>query len=110
MQPLRLKMALGDLSARFAWIRDHVESKPQLLVRYGVIDREALDRERTTLRELHAAMRTSGARSVSQVHYAILEATGDISVFPYDSFDTGKQDLLADIVQASGPNAASAPA
>ncbi len=79
-------------------------------MRDGVIDREALDRERITLRELHAAVRTSGARSVSQAQYAILEVTGDISVFLYDHSGRGKQDLMADIVQAPGPHVASAPA
>ncbi len=92
-----LTMALEELSARFRWVRNRVESKPRLLVRDGVIDHEALDRERTTLRELHAALRTSGARSVSQVRYAILEVTGDISVFLSDSSKACNQDLLADI-------------
>lgn len=101
-----LTTALEKLSARFKWVRDHVESRPQLLVRDGVIDREALDKERTTLRELHAALRTSGARSVSQVQYAILEVTGEISVFVYDSSAPDTQDLLASIVQDNDAKAA----
>jgi len=104
-----LTMTLEELSDRFQWVCNHVESKPRLLVLNGVIDHRALNKERTTLGELHAALRTSGARSVSQVQYAILEVTGDISVFLYDSSDTDKQDLLADIVQASGPHVASKP-
>lgn len=101
-----LTMALDELSARFQWVRNHVESKPRLLVRDGIIDRNALDKERTTLRELHAALRTSGARSVSQVQYAILEVTGEISVFLCDSSGTDNEDLLATIVQRPDPQVA----
>ena len=105
-----LTMALEELSARFHWVRNRVESQPRLLVRDGIVDRQALDRERTTLRELHAALRTSGARSMSEVEYAILEVTGEISVFLSKGEAPGDEDLLTAVVQASGKPAAVAPA
>ena len=104
-----LTMALDELSARFHWVRNHVESQPRLLVRDGIVDHQALNRERTTLRELHAALRGSGARSLSEVEYAILEVTGDISVFLSKNGEPGDQDLLTAVIQAGKP-AAVAPA
>ena len=64
-----------------------------MLVRNGKVDWDALRRERTTRRELFAELRIKGARSLSQVDAAILEVTGDISVFVNDRKD-GNDDLL----------------
>lgn len=74
-------------------VRDQVESCPRVLVRDGVIDEAALGKERTNKRELHAALRYAGARSIEQVEVAILEVSGDISVFLSDR-PTARSDLL----------------
>lgn len=78
-------------------LRDYIESHPSVLVTDGVIDHESLNRERTTLRELHAQMRVGGARSVSQVRYAILEVSGEFSIFLNDS-EPVEEDLLDYVV------------
>jgi uncharacterized membrane protein YcaP (DUF421 family) len=80
-----LTLGLEFLSEKFRPVRDYVESRPRILVRAGRIDWEALDRERTTRRELFAELRRNGARSLAQVDYAILEVTGEISVFLNES-------------------------
>ena len=72
------------LSERFRPVRDYVESRPRILVKDGEIQWQALNSERTTRRELFAELRIKGARSLSQVDFAILEVTGDISVFLND--------------------------
>ena len=76
-----LTMLLELVSEKSRGVRDYVESRPRVLVREGEVDWKALDRERTTRRELFAELRIKGARSLSQVDVAILEVTGDISVF-----------------------------
>jgi uncharacterized membrane protein YcaP (DUF421 family) len=77
-------------------VRDYVESRPRVLLRDGRIDFDALEKERTTRRELFAELRIKGARSLEQVDCAILEVTGDISVFLNDRKPT--QDDLLDYV------------
>ena len=79
-----LTMLLELVSEKSRGVRDYVESRPRVLVREGEDDWKALDRERTTRRELFAELRIKGARSLSQVDVAILEVTGDISVFLND--------------------------
>ena len=79
-----LTMLLELVSEKSRVVRDYVESRPRVLVREGEVDWKALDRERTTRRELFAELRIKGARSLSQVDVAILEVTGDISVFLND--------------------------
>lgn len=92
-----LTIGLENLGKRSRHVRDYVESRPRLLVVDGVIDRDAMSKERTTQRELYAELRTKGARSLAQVQYAILEVTGDISVFLNDRAPAD-DDLLRYIV------------
>ena len=79
-----LTLGIEFLSERFRPVRDYVESRPRILVQDGQIHWTALNTERTTRRELFAELRIKGARSLSQVDFAILEVTGDISVFLND--------------------------
>ena len=88
-----LTILLEVASAHSRPVRDYVESRPKVLVRHGQVDWEALRQERTTRRELFAELRIKGARSLSQVDAAILEVTGDLSVFLNDRKD-GTADLL----------------
>lgn len=82
-------------------VRDYMESRPTVLVTDGNIDHDALRRERTTLRELRAGLRVAGARSVSQVRYAILELSGELSVFLNDR-EPADEDLLDNAVNPQG--------
>lgn len=88
---------LLDWSARH-WqpLRDYIDSRPSVLVRDGELMERALASERTNDRELHAALRKAGARSVHQVELAILEVTGEISVFLNDTHPP-RDDLLDEL-------------
>ena len=88
-----LNIAMEWLSGRSRHVRDYMESRPRVLVRDGVVDFDALKKELTTRRELYAELRMKGARSLSQVHCAVLEVTGDISVF-LDDRHPADEDLL----------------
>lgn len=79
-----LTVALEWMSEHWQPMRDYLESRPRVLVRNGEVDFEALRKERTTRRELYAELRMKGASSLSQVDAAILEVTGDVSVFLND--------------------------
>jgi len=88
-----LSFGLDVVSQRSKRVGELTESRPTVLVTDGVIDDDAMRHERTTLRELHAELRVAGARSLSQVRYAILESTGDFSVFLNDH-EPANEDLL----------------
>lgn len=64
---------------RFA---DLVEGRAQLLVHNGEVYEEALAAAQITRHELNAALRAGGYLSVEDVHAAILEVNGNISVTP----------------------------
>ncbi|OHE84548.1 MAG: hypothetical protein A2579_11000 [Lysobacterales bacterium RIFOXYD1_FULL_69_11] len=92
-----LTVGLEKLSEHVRPVRNYVESHPRILVKDGEIHWDALHSERTTRRELFAELRIKGARSLSQVELAILEVTGDISVFLNDR-SPANQDLLDYVV------------
>jgi uncharacterized membrane protein YcaP (DUF421 family) len=59
-----------------------VEGRPEILIHNGKIDSKVMKREQLTHHELNAALRASGVSCVEEVHCAILENTGQITVHP----------------------------
>ena len=59
-----------------------VEGRPEVLIHNGKLFKEVLARARLTQHELHSALRQAGCASVEEVHSAILENSGAISVVP----------------------------
>jgi uncharacterized membrane protein YcaP (DUF421 family) len=57
-----------------------VEGRPQVLVHNGIVYRDVMARQSLTQDELDAALRQAGCASVADVHFAILENNGQISV------------------------------
>lgn len=102
-----LTVGIEIFAQRSRPVRDYLESHPRILVRHGVIDHEALRKERTTLRELHAELRMHGARSLDQVDYAILEITGDVSVLLNERPVT-REDLVEAVLHPASGAASSA--
>lgn len=95
-----LDMGLDAVTARSKRVRDYIESHPRVLVDRGIVDDVALRKERTLARELHAALRTRGARSMAEVELAILEVSGEISVFLFAERAAGNDDLLQGLIDA----------
>jgi uncharacterized membrane protein YcaP (DUF421 family) len=68
---------------RWKWFSWLIEGKPTILIHNGKVDEKAMRHEQMTHHELMAALRAEGLTSIEQVHVAILENTGRISVLPY---------------------------
>ena len=73
---------LGWLAFRSKKIDRLLEGKPVILIHGGQIDHRALAEVQMTLADLQAALRTNGVLSADEVHIAILENTGRVSVIP----------------------------
>jgi uncharacterized membrane protein YcaP (DUF421 family) len=67
-----------------------IEGRPQVLIHNGSLFEEVLARAQLTHHELNAALRQSGCSGIDEVHSAILENNGSISVVPYRSMGRGK--------------------
>ena len=57
-----------------------IEGRPQVIVHNGHVYRDVMQSERLTQDELDAAIRLAGCASIHDVHFAILENNGQISV------------------------------
>lgn len=61
-----------------------IQGTPTLLVHKGKIIKKNLDKELLSERELRAALRHQGISEISEIHVAILESDGFISVMKVD--------------------------
>ena len=59
-----------------------IEGRPQLVIHNGQLHEEVMARAKLTHHELLAALRRAGCAGVAEVHVAVLENNGAISVVP----------------------------
>jgi uncharacterized membrane protein YcaP (DUF421 family) len=71
---------LGYATFRSKSIARAIEGRPQIIVHNGHVYRDVMEREKLTQSELDAALRQGGCASVEDVHFAVLENNGQISV------------------------------
>jgi uncharacterized membrane protein YcaP (DUF421 family) len=80
-----LNYGIGIATFRSKRLEAIIEGRPQLLVHNGRLFEEVLSGAKMTHHELDAALRQAGCANVRDVHAAILENNGSISVVPRDS-------------------------
>lgn len=76
-----LPIALDYLSLKSKWIHDMVNGKETVLIKHGKIMEENLFQTRLTGEELLRELRFKNAFNLADVEFAVMEDTGDISVF-----------------------------
>ncbi|SCM81272.1 conserved membrane hypothetical protein [uncultured Sporomusa sp.] len=76
-----LPIALDYLSLKSKWVHDMVNGKETVLVKHGKIMEENLLQTRLTGEELLRELRSKNAFNLADVEFAVMEDTGDISVF-----------------------------
>ncbi|HYF81767.1 MAG TPA: DUF421 domain-containing protein [Clostridia bacterium] len=74
-------IVLEYLALKSKWIHDVIYGKETVLIKHGRIMEQSLLKARLTGDELLRALRTKNAFSLADVEFAVLETTGDISVF-----------------------------
>lgn len=80
---LALSMLMSQLSLRNLRFRELVCGTPAVLIRRGMIQQQAMRKNRYTLDELLEELRGQGISCVEDVKYAILENSGQLSVLPW---------------------------
>jgi len=81
---LALNKATGYIVWKNHTARRVVEGIPTLLIRDGKILQVNLDRERMRREDLEQSLREHGVETVEEVHLAMLEIDGSISVLKHD--------------------------
>jgi len=77
-----LDTLLNSLTGRSRRFRRAIEGEPRLLVRDGRMLSKALREEKVDPDEVRGAIRAHGLERVEDVHLAVLETDGSISVIP----------------------------
>lgn len=78
---LAIEVLVPELFFHFPVLRKLVEGSPCCLIKNGKICQKELRKNRIPPEEFLASLRTGGVSDPSQVDYAILEASGLISIF-----------------------------
>lgn len=77
-----LNYAVGFLTYRSKRLEMLVEGRPEVLIHNGKLFEEVMARGQLTHHEINAALRQAGCSCIEEVHSAILENNGSISVTP----------------------------
>lgn len=77
-----LNLVVGVITHRSKKLEGLIEGHPQVLIHNGKLYQEIMTAARLTHHELHAALRQGGCACVDDVHMAVLENNGSISVVP----------------------------
>jgi uncharacterized membrane protein YcaP (DUF421 family) len=77
-----LNWIVGSLTYRSKRLEALIEGRPQLLIHNGQLFEDVLRSAKLTHHELNAALRRGGCACVDDVHSAVLENNGSISVTP----------------------------
>lgn len=80
---LALSMLVSQLSLHNLRFREIICGKPSILIRKGILQQEAMRRNRYTLDELLEELRGQGISEIQDVKYAILENSGHLSILPW---------------------------
>jgi uncharacterized membrane protein YcaP (DUF421 family) len=75
-----LNWGLGFATYKSKRLERLIEGRPQIVVHDGHVYRDVMEREKLTQHELDAALHAAGCASVTDVHFAVLENNGQISV------------------------------
>jgi uncharacterized membrane protein YcaP (DUF421 family) len=84
-------VTLAALAAADSWasyasdgMQKVLEGKPSVIVRDGAFDRDGMRAERLNERDVMAMLRLSGVQDLREVHLAIVETDGKVSVLKHD--------------------------
>jgi uncharacterized membrane protein YcaP (DUF421 family) len=75
-----LNYLVGYATFRSKKLEILIEGRPDVLIHNGQIYSDVMAKSHLTHHELNAALRSAGCASIEEVHYAILENNGQISV------------------------------
>jgi uncharacterized membrane protein YcaP (DUF421 family) len=80
------------LSQKFLAFRGVVEGKPSALIKNGIVDREALRKNRMNMNQLQSLLRQSETFSIREVAFCYLESSGSISILKKSKYQKTTQE------------------
>lgn len=91
---------LQYLQIRVKKVNTFLDGKPVVLIKNGKIEESGLKITRIREEELYGMLRVGGVRNLGEVECAILERTGDLSIFKYEKDKMiSKINLIDEVIQ-----------
>ncbi|MBP3596126.1 MAG: DUF421 domain-containing protein [Clostridia bacterium] len=79
---LAMHILISLINIKSLKMREFICGKPRILIYRGKIDEQALRKENFTINELQERLRGNNVTSLSDVEYAILETSGEVTIIP----------------------------
>lgn len=76
-----IQIVVSYISLKFSKVRDAFDGTPSVIINRGVVNFKEMVRQRYNLDDLLSQLREKNIRNIEEVDYAILEASGKLSVF-----------------------------
>ncbi|MBD8027322.1 DUF421 domain-containing protein [Ureibacillus sp. Re31] len=93
-----LTLFISFISLKSSRIRVLVDDRPTILIQNGTIIKSGMKKARLHIDELGMLLREQGIFSFDEVHYAVFETNGELSVLKKPANSTAtKQDVKADV-------------
>lgn len=77
---LFLQVFISWLSLKSEWFKNFVNGKPAIVIENGNLNVKEMKKLRLTINELFEQLRIGGVFSLSEVSYAVIETSGDLSI------------------------------
>lgn len=75
-----LQIVVAFLILKFEKLRDVIDGKPVILIRYGLIDQKAMRKERYNIDDLMMQIREQCIGSIHEIAFGILETNGKLTI------------------------------
>ncbi|MBP2240553.1 uncharacterized membrane protein YcaP (DUF421 family) [Cytobacillus eiseniae] len=85
-----IQMSFSFATLKSKKLRDLVDGKPSIIINNGQIDEEVMKKHRYNFDDLLLQLRGKDIRNISDVEFAILETTGELSVIKKEKKKKGK--------------------
>lgn len=82
---MTLEVAMSFILIKLPKLRWLVSSHPSIVISKGIIDQKELERQRISIEEFIAEIRSAGYSDLSEIYYAIIEENGSLTVIPKSS-------------------------
>ena len=82
-----LQLGLAFLALKVPKTRDFLDGKPSVLIKHGRINFKEMCKQKYNLDDLLMQLRENGIRTLEDVEYAILETSGNLSIFKKNLFN-----------------------
>lgn len=79
-----LEIVLAYFSIKSKFVRNFLDGKPAMIIESGRINYKEMVKARYSIDDLLFQLRQNSIKNIEEIEYALLEANGKLSIFPYN--------------------------